>query len=87
MNYAIPSSAIRTERIEDLITAAFEGMEKHAADATATELASAIFTMCLRVIEYLLNVNDVPSRERNIEVARTAVAQLYSLLPPPTSIN
>jgi hypothetical protein len=77
----------RPEVIEDLIALMLDVVATPMLDATSGEIASAIFTLCARVVTYSMEVKDYPSRVRNIETARTAIGQLYSLLPAPTSLN
>jgi hypothetical protein len=76
---------IRKDRVQQLVEEALETMAQP--DVTSGELASACFTLCLRIIDYSINVKDPVARERNIETARTAIGQLYSQLPAPRSVN
>lgn len=74
--------AIRANVIDALINLMFGGMEPLLQEATSMEVASAVFTLCARVINYSTSVADLQAREHNIESARTAIGQLYALLPP-----
>lgn len=77
----------RPEVIEDLVALMLDAVGSLPLDVTSGEIASAIFTLCSRVIHYSMNIKDAPSRMKNIETARTAIAQLYALVPAPTSVN
>lgn len=77
----------REHIIEALINGAFVGMTPVAKDATSTEFVSAVLTIAARALHHIITIKDPPSRAHNIEVVRTAIGQLYLLLPPLTNVN
>lgn len=85
---SIPTQAPAREYvIDELATAALDGMTTAAAGATNQEVVSAVFTLCTRVLRVLIEMRSVQDRAHNVEVIRTAIGQLYALLPPVTNAN
>jgi len=84
---APPCIPLRRDVVYDLVARAFVALIPPTPDATGAEVSTAVFTMCAQIIELLIHVKDLNARAHNIEVARTAVAQLYSMLPAPTTVN
>ena len=67
--------AVRPEKIEELVLGALEGLEAQAADASASEVFSAMFTIAYRA---LLSAKKLGY----IELTRSAIEQFYAQLPP-----